>query len=175
MAKRNPVVEKDIRHAAFEALYERHDGRIGPRILLEEARSPASPFHDDFEWDDEKASELYRLAQAAQLIRRWMGVVISVDRQSRTVKITTERAVQSPQSKRGKGEDSYRSISDIMRDPELREDMLRTVLRELLAYRRRYAKLNELAGVWGALDELIDAHAPLGERRGDKSEPRAPS
>lgn len=46
------------------------DGRLTPTEVLEEARSPESPLHDQFNWNDTEAAEKYRLMQASRLIVR---------------------------------------------------------------------------------------------------------
>lgn len=38
-----------------------NDGRLTPAEVLEEARNPESPLHDQFTWDDTEAAEKYRL------------------------------------------------------------------------------------------------------------------
>lgn len=172
MSKREAPTQQDITLAAFEALIERHGGRIGPKTLLDDARDPASPFHDFFNWDDDEAAEQYRLIQAGQLIRRWKGSVIKIDTHAKVVKVETVRRVQSPSGQRTKGGDSYQTVEEIMADPEKREDMLQTVLRELSAYRRRYSQLVALADVWRAIDEAVELHEPRKQRpsEGDEAE-----
>lgn len=177
MSKRKAKpTQHDITLAAFEALLEKHEGRIGPRTLLDAARDQSSPFHDFFEWDDEVGGEQYRLIQAGQLIRRWHGSVVRIDSDTKTVKFETTRRVQSPAGSRHKGSDSYETIEQIMADPQKREDMLRTVLRELSAYRRRYAQLAALADVWQAIDEAVDLHSvETTKQEAKKEEDRPPA
>lgn len=151
---------RDYTQAAVEALLARNGGRISPTILVDEARPESSPFHEHFEWDDSEAAEQYRLGQAAQIIRRWRGSIMRLDVAAKLIHVTTTRRVQSPEGQRGKGHSSYESVDQIMADPTKRADMLRTVLHELQAYRKRYAELEELAMVWVLLDDLIDDFAP---------------
>ena len=153
----------DIIAAALEALLERHGGRISPAIVLEAARDPASPLHDHFEWDDDRAAEQYRLAQAGQLIRRWRGVLTRAAGEDGRVAVTITRRVESPAAGRAKGAASYIALEDILADPVRRDDLLRTVLRELRAYRRRYAGLAALGAVWAAVDEAAELHDPVRE------------
>jgi hypothetical protein len=158
----------DLTAAAVEALLAKHDGRISPQILLDEARDPASPFHDKFLWDDDEAAEQYRLMQASAMIRRWKGAIIRVNTQTRVVQVTPTRRVQSPENQRGKGQASYETTEQIMADPNKRESLIQTVLAELQAYRKRYAELVALSAVWAAIDEAIDLHGskpqpPLGD------------
>lgn len=162
--RKTQPTQHDITVAAIEALIEQHDGMIGPRTLLNAARSPLSPFHQYFEWDDGEAAEQYRLIQAGQLLRRWKGTIMRIDAEAKVVKIEAVRRVQSPAGRRAPGGDSYETIEQIMADPVKRADMLGTVLTELSAYRRRYAQLTALADVWRAIDEALDLHA-LSQRK----------
>jgi hypothetical protein len=164
------VVENDRRAAWLEAFAERHQ-RIGPKMLLEEARNPSCPFHSDFEWDDDKAGELYRLSQAAGILRRWKGILVRQNSETKSIEVSVERRVESPKKERGRGKPSYIPVEDILGDKDLREEMLRTVLNELKAYRRRYAKLHELAAVWYELDMLFTEWLPLSDSPEDRTQP----
>lgn len=145
---------KDIALAEFEKLLEAHGNRLSPRILVEAATPEESPLHGFFEWNDAKAGEKYRLAQAGALIRQWHGAVLKIDEKAKVVHIESVRRLQSPGGLRGHGQDSYRPVEDILSDPEQREDLLATVLKELQAYRKRYAELEELAHLWEVLDTI---------------------
>ena len=157
MSNEKPMV-RDVTAAAVEALLAKHDGRVSPQILLDDARDPSSPFHDKFEWDDSAAAEQYRLMQASAMIRRWKGTIIRVDTQSRVVSVTPTRRVQSPAAPRGQGQASYETTEQIMANPVKRDALIQTVLHELMAYRRRYAELMALSDVWAAIDEAADLH-----------------
>lgn len=145
----------DYTQAAVEALLAKYGGRISPKIVLDEARDPSSPFHHHFEWDDDAAAEQFRLAQAASLIRTWKGSLMRIDVETKIVHVTPTRRTQSPAGQRSKGGASYETIESIMADPDKRADMLDTVLKELSAYRKRYAELHELAAVWDAIDVAL--------------------
>lgn len=173
MGNKQALTKQDIKLAAFEALIARHEGHVGPRTLLDAARDPGSPFHDEFEWDDGDAAELYRLAQASQLLRRWKGTIIKIDIEAKVVKVEAVRRVQSPESGRKRGADSYQPVESILANPQTRDDMLRTVLRELVAYRKRYAQLVALADIWRAIDDAIDLHDPTHERSPAGDRPQA--
>jgi hypothetical protein len=157
---KSKVTQQDFLLAAYEALMARHNGRISPAALLEAAKDPSSPFHDFFEWDDDEAAEQFRLVQASQIIRRWKGSLMRIDAETKTVKIETVRRVQSPASDRSRGGASYQTVEEIMADPQKREDMLQTVLRELAAYRRRYSQMMALSEVWTAIDDALETLAP---------------
>ncbi len=149
--------------AAYELLLQKHEGHISPGILLEAAKDPASPFHTLFEWDDTKAGDNFRLMQAASIIRRWKGSVMRIDQGEQKVVIQTIRRVQSPKGSRKNGQASYETVEQIMSDPAKRSDMVRTVRKELLSYRQRYAELTELAAVWREIDRVMEEAAASNE------------
>jgi hypothetical protein len=138
--------------AALIALYEAHEGMLPPASVVEAARDPSSPLHDEFEWDDDAAAASYRLAQAGALIRRIKLQVIRMDPTTKTVKATVTRQFQSRPSQRN-ADGGYETVDDIMRDADKRAELLAQVVREMTSYRKRYAELTELESVWEAIDE----------------------
>jgi len=147
--------------AELLALSDRHEGRLEPESVVDAARDPASVLHGMFTWDDTDAARRYRLLQAATLIRRVKITILRHDPETRQVKIEHARALESPASERDrKGEPSkggsYIRTAKIARDPQMRASMVDTVLAELNAIRKRYARLSELETVWAAIDEASE-------------------
>lgn len=163
MGRTKAPTQQDIELEAWENLLAKHGGALSPPDIVEAAKAPEHPFHCKFDWDDTSAGARFRLIQASQLLRAWRGTVMRIDTERRMVRFEAQRRVQSPMSGRGRAQASYLTVEEIMADPVKRDDMMRTVLRELLAYRNRYAKLNALAEVWFAIDTAIELHgADLG-------------
>ena len=52
----------------LEMLREQNAEQLTPEIVVADARSPGSPLHSFFEWNDFEAAEQYRLHQARNLI-----------------------------------------------------------------------------------------------------------
>lgn len=139
-----------------QALLQCRDGDTGiisAQSIVEAARDPSHVLHDDFEWDDSKAGEAFRLVQAEGLIRRYKITVIREDRESKKVKVMVTRGAVSRPSLRGK-DGGYEMLEDVLKDPVKREEMLGQALKELDAMRKKYDVLEELAVVWEALEEL---------------------
>lgn len=169
-ATTNDVRNESIR-AALMALYAAHDGALAPKHIVDAARDVSSPLHDEFEWDDDAAAEMYRLAQAGALVRRMKLTIIRKDAEARNIHITTTRQFQSRASQR-KEDAGYETLEDILDDPEKRAELLAQVLRELNAYRKRYAELSELSEIWDAIKSL-QPETP--SHRGGEESPRAPA
>ena len=140
--------------SALLALYEAHDGMLSAKDVVESARDPASPIHDEFEWDDDTAADSYRLAQAGMLIRRIKLTIIKMH--PKTKKITAEVTRQfqaNPTQPAGKErERGFDTVEAMLSDPDKRAALLAMVVKEMHSYRRRYAQLSELADVWAAID-----------------------
>lgn len=129
----------------LELIRKRHRGILRPADVVAFARDPQTALHAEFEWDDSKAAEQYRLEQARQIIR---CVVRIVEEHTPPV-----RAYVSLQSDRRAG-DSYRDVGDVLSDPGLRRQLLAQALREAESWRLRYERLNELTPILRAIKKV---------------------
>lgn len=68
-----PKVEASVFGAEVEAI-DREKGGVIPEDIVEHARSPNSPLHPAFEWDDAKAGDNWRREQAGAYLR---GLVVT--------------------------------------------------------------------------------------------------
>lgn len=120
-------------------------GALRPEIVLADARSPASPMHPEFEWDDAVAAERHRLTQAAAILRH----CVTVD--DHGVQCRAYLVVDGPEEE---SPNVYVSTMDqAMRDEGMRAQVLARALAELEAFRRKYRALSELAEVFRAIDK----------------------
>ncbi len=132
----------------------RNSGYVPVEDVVEEARDPASPLHDFFTWDDTECAQKYRLLEAGHLVRRLKITLIRVGGEAKKLEVKLVRAFQNRESQRFKPNGGYEQVTDIMCDEEKRKDMLSQALRELGAYRKRYADLEELSKLWEVLDSI---------------------
>lgn len=103
-----------------------------------------NPLHPAFEWNDKAAAHAFRIEQAKYLIR---SVEVVVEERPEAKPIRAFVSVVREEDR------SYTSVSDALSAPDLRQQVLTTALRELVAWRDRYAELVELATVFAAIDE----------------------
>jgi hypothetical protein len=129
----------------------RNGGTIHPDEVVEAARSEESPIHRCFVWDDTKAASLYRHRQAQEIIRLVVITLVSNGNDCET------RSMVSLSSGRVKGGGQYRMITTVMEDADMKAQLLSDALSELEAFRRKYAILSELAGVFELVDKLASA------------------
>ena len=118
-------------------------GRLHPEDVVIEAEDESSALHDNFEWDDEVAGHEYRIEQARHLIR-----VVARPLDVGGKAFSTRVFLRLP------GETGYRTTVDVMTEPESRALALASALEELARVRVKYAHLQELAGVFSALDKI---------------------
>ena len=124
----------------LERIYNR-DGSITPEAVVEDSVDPSAPLHGCFEWDDKKAAHKYRITQAQGIIR----CIVSVD---------TPASPETPVRAFVSTKQEYKPITVVLDDEVARAELLHSALCELENFKRKYATLQELAGVFGAIEEV---------------------
>ena len=166
-------LEREHVRSTLAAIVARDNGILNPRAVLDEARDPENCLHRYFEWDDARAGEAYRLAQVGALVRHVKLTIFRPATETRELTISTTRAFQSRPSQRSKA-GGYEPLAAILGDEAKRAELLAQVLRELAAYRSRYAQLSELDVVWLDIDEAQRTYsAPATAPAGDEPRPGA--
>ena len=128
---------------ALQALADRHDGRITPDIVLAAARSPDSPLHARFEWDDSVAAERHRLAQARSLIRS-----VRIEFRTDTRSVVAPYFLRDPDVGSAQG---YRTTARIATD----EDAARaSVIAEFRAVASALTRARMVASALGLAEEI---------------------
>ena len=119
-------------------------GQITPEMVVEDARRKDAPYHDDFEWEDTKAAELYRLEQARYLLRH-----IEITRNDEgKAPIRGFLNIVLTSAEEGEEKDQvYATIGYVMSKPELRRQVLARAWKELQAWVVRYKELKEFGRV----------------------------
>lgn len=119
----------------LQAIYDQHQ-TLDADLVVEEASSPEHPLHTRFEWDDRIAGPQYRREQARRLIRS-CRIVYADD----TAPVSSIRAFQHVRRTDGTG--SYQPSEQVVQDPIATEIILRTMRREWLQMKNRYAHFQE--------------------------------
>ena len=132
-------ISPEVAGTIFESI-EARDGSLTSRAVVEEARPQGSPLHEAFEWDDFAAAEAYREQQAAGMIR-----CLRVSVQTR--ESSDPKVVRAFVHAAGSGQ--YVNTARAMTDTDLRQVLLGSVHRELLALQKKTADLEEVAEVLG--------------------------
>lgn len=144
----SPPTEKESTKEILQKIAEQN-GALTPEAVLDFAKPKTSPIHHLFEWSNSKAAELYRLTQARELIRRIKVEYITEESKSVTVRayhhVTTQ---QDSDESRG----VYVPLDVAMSN--YRDQLLAQCMRDMEAFRRKYAALQEIADVIAAMDSI---------------------
>lgn len=128
--------------AAIEKCRDK-DGRLHPERVIEAARNPKSPLHDEFEWDLHKAAHEHWIERARQLIREVKLVVVVNDR-----RLVCPMYVSDPMA----SESSYIKTQDTAENGALAE---RVMLAELDRIESAINRARSVSAVLG-LDEQLE-------------------
>lgn len=116
--------------------------KITPQEMIEKARNEQSELHKCFEWNDTVAAEKYRLQQARIVLSMLVFKPKAVEEQPvRMFSLTTEKSVYQPTKQFLVQADEY-------------QDLLKRALAELEAFKRKYRTINELEGLFEAIDAI---------------------
>lgn len=139
------------RRAEVEALVKANGGQITPHALLDFASDPTSALHDLFTWDDTEAAQKYRELQATRYLR---AIVKLIPRGENEAPMRVRAYVADAD-----GQHTYRPVVEVMSTEAGRAALLSRAMRELQAFRAKYAELQELAQVFAALEQVATPQA----------------
>lgn len=119
-------------------------GSLTAKSLLDASRPEDAPLHSEFEWNDSVAAERYREDQARSIIRH---LTVRLDEKPGEPVRGFFRIERS-------GGQSYTSVNVILKQSDLRSNLLRKALDEMDAFQRKYSTLTELATVFAAVAKV---------------------
>ena len=128
----------------FEQLSKTEEG-LTAKTLLEANKPKNAPLHAEYEWDNKKAAEEWRLHQSRHFINS-LSIVTTVKEKETPVRaffITTEA-------------NKYEPITAIVQEENKYNSLLSTALSELKAFERKYNTLTELTPVFEAISEVLN-------------------
>jgi len=136
--------------AAELARIQAEHGNLTPEMILEEARSEASPLHSLFEWDDQVAGEKYRLGQARVLVRI-VREEIGEEEDGSPIYVRTYVSAW----RAGREESGYLSAREVLTSPVSEAILAKALKREIARINQKYGHLRLFGQiVRGELGEL---------------------
>ena len=123
-------------------------GPLNPDHVVEAARKKRSAMHAAFEWDDTKAAQIGRKAQARQLLGGIVVIFEDMEPVRRFIKVVTQP--EDPADKVA----GYVTLQTAMSNTNQRAAILKRAKGELAAFRQKYKGLQELAAVIEVIDSL---------------------
>ena len=149
-------VDAAIAYEAVEAIRKKNGGDVTAHAVVETAKAKRNPLHAEFTWDDSEAGHQYRLVQARKMLQSFVVVrtEIATDRPQRVYEVI--KVPQKEDEKPTRAKHTYRTLDQVMDDPDMRAELLGRALRELITIRNRYKDLQELAIVMRAIDAVLE-------------------
>lgn len=133
--------------AALAVLAAANAGRLTPDQVVEAASDPASPLHDQFEWDDSVAAVEYRRDQARTLIRS-VNVKIEVG----GVILRAPQYVRDPAAERAQG---YATLQRLKSDEDVARE---AVVAEFVRASAALSRARAIAAALGLSDQINVLH-----------------
>lgn len=134
-----------VKAAAVHACADRPGGNIDPKRVVKVARNPKHPLHNEFEWNDGKAAEKYRLITAKEIIREVRFMTMH-----QTVQILVPYYVSDPQ-KRG----TYAPTARIANRVDIANAVLKRELDQIESSIIRAQSLSVAFGLREQLDAML--------------------
>ena len=119
--------------ATMTALHQR--GELTPAAMVDEARDPASPTHECYEWDDSLAAEQFRLDQARHHMRSILVMVKDASGEQQIVRYAY--VIEG-------SDEPYVTVRDLAKDKVSAQRVADQLYRDawdLLAAYRRYSQI----------------------------------
>lgn len=139
-------VKPEVAGAVFEEL-EKEKG-LTAQTLVDASRPEDAPLHREFEWEDSIAAEKYREQQARILIAH-----LTV-RMEEVKEAPPTRAYVSLKDDTSK----YEHIATVLADTKKTDALFDVAMKELLAFKTKYANLKQFAEVFAVIDKLGEAY-----------------
>lgn len=117
---------------------EQRDGVLMVSSVVEAARVENSALHGYFDWDDDRAAELWRREQARNLINHVKVTLLGKERDGFHSVIV---------SIKGENVRGYVSAEKVATNEELRVQVIEAALKEIKNWQSKYRDLQELSGV----------------------------
>lgn len=148
----SPILSQDKAEIVGAELYRLSETLtvVKPEDVVEAAKAETSPLHCFFDWNDTTAAHKYRLKQARGLLRSVEIRIIKEGKEDKqlplmqSLRITTVESTETPVLKKQKTverqERVYMSITEVLADPELEQQVIQNAARELNSFRLRYER-----------------------------------
>jgi len=133
----------------LEKIAAENNGEVLANVVVERAADPENPLHDYFNWDDAWAARLYRETEARSLIRKIVYVIVSEDGQEHE-----QRAFINVTINENDNDPVYVPVGRVIADKELRAQVIRRALAELVSWKARYERYRELDDICEAIEGI---------------------
>jgi hypothetical protein len=144
---KNVVFDKTDKDAQkFGECVEKFGDNLKPRDVVDAAKSPDSPIHDFFEWNDKKASEKYRLHQARHYLSHLEVVIDVKSGATQKAYFNVEIGVNNERRR------AYVVLDKALTEVDYRTQVIQRALDEVAYWEQKYHEYSEFASIFVAID-----------------------
>lgn len=147
MTANQKIIEKELTRI------EKKHGALTPKAVVQESRPKTAVLHHRFTWNNSQAAEAYREWQARQIIA---VVEFQHPQMETTVRTFQNVTLERP------GEDGtpeayhvYMRTVDLLKNPEVRHQLLERAHRDASEWQLRYKSLVELSEITTAMERVL--------------------
>jgi len=118
--------------------------RLTSEIIINESRDKNAILHQCFEWQDDKAAELWRKQQARHLVKNLVVVhVEGAEKEHQEVRAFVHI------------EKEYKPLDVVLKVPAYTSEMLADALKDFEIFKQKYLALKELTSFFAYADEIF--------------------
>ena len=150
----------------IDAITAKH-GVLTPLAILDYAKNPKTELNKFFTWDDGEAAHRWRLEQAKGLIRCYVTILPGKTETIRAyVSLSSDRQNTNQHTAHSaKGMGVYRPITEVLKNKDTRETLLRDAQRDLIAFSQKYRALRSMTDqktqmMFAAIDNFLKSFTP---------------
>lgn len=146
-------ISADVAHKELERIRDENDGELTADLVVNAAKDKGSPLNPQvFDKGVKAAATEYYKSNARKMIRS----IVIVRPEMPEVKPRAYSVVREEPSAvvASRKASIYSSTEDALQDPEYRQYVLASALRDAASWRKKYAALSELAKIFTAIDEV---------------------
>ena len=131
----------------------KRDGNITPEAVYEAAKDGKSQLHRHiFDCNRDTAAKRYYLERGRNLVR---SIEVHQVEKKPDDRLATAAYTNVTIGGPAKQRQVYDSTEELLKDPEMRAQVLANAIRDLSRLRKKYYALQELAKVYAAFDEVL--------------------
>lgn len=120
------------------------NGPLTTAAIVESARSPESPLHNYFEWDDSTAAESWRMAQARHLVNR---IEVVIEKNGEEIVVPFMVNVIFKKNDNEPLNQGYVTVEEAMTTKEYREQVIQDILNQIKILGAKAAAFRDLAEI----------------------------
>ena len=148
MSDLQPTTKVEIIETELRSISDAR-GTLVPTEIVDIAADTTQPLHPILEWDDTEAARRFRIGQAGAMIRS-VKIQVTTAKNGDVEDFKIRAWVSAKAAGTGAG---YVPEAVVREHPDMRDRVLRQMMRELNAFRRRYGHYAEF---WAAVQQMGD-------------------